>query len=172
MKHFLSIEIPKLFCYNTNTFAGMVELADTQDLGSCGQPCRFKSCYPHQKNSSYFCTGCFFITRLEPEKVSAFGKCAGGTFLAGSARAVPHAKRGVTRADSMRAQRSRRSSPVTRTKKTVRAFARAVFYIEQHKCECKFTFERKLANKKPKICSFSKLDFGFYSPTIMFTQRY
>ena len=57
-------------------------------------------------------------------------------------------------------------------KKTVRAFARAVFYIEQHKCECKFTFERKLANKKPKICSFSKLDFGFYSPTIMFTQRY
>ena len=46
------------------------------------------------------------------------------------------------------------------------------FYIEQHKCECKFTFERKLANKKPKICSFSKLDFGFYSPTIMFTQRY
>ena len=28
--------------------AGMVELADTQDLGSCGRPCRFKSCYPHQ----------------------------------------------------------------------------------------------------------------------------
>ena len=101
MKHFLSIEIQKLFCYNTNTFAGMVELADTQDLGSCGQPCRFKSCYPHQKNSSCFCTGCFFITGLEPEKVSAFGKCAGGTFLAGSAKAVSHAKRGVSRAGSM-----------------------------------------------------------------------
>ena len=28
--------------------AGMVELADTMDLGSIGQPCRFKSCYPHQ----------------------------------------------------------------------------------------------------------------------------
>lgn len=27
--------------------AGMVELADTMDLGSIGQPCRFKSCYPH-----------------------------------------------------------------------------------------------------------------------------
>ena len=27
----------------------MVELADTMDLGSIGQPCRFKSCYPHQK---------------------------------------------------------------------------------------------------------------------------
>ena len=28
-------------------FADMVELADTQDLGSCGRPCRFESCYPH-----------------------------------------------------------------------------------------------------------------------------
>ena len=27
--------------------AGMVELADTMDLGSIGKPCRFKSCYPH-----------------------------------------------------------------------------------------------------------------------------
>ena len=27
----------------------MVELADTQDLGSCGRPCRFESCYPHHK---------------------------------------------------------------------------------------------------------------------------
>ena len=30
-------------------FADMVELADTQDLGSCGRPCRFESCYPHHK---------------------------------------------------------------------------------------------------------------------------
>ena len=30
-------------------YAGMVELADTPDLGSGGQPCRFKSCYPHQQ---------------------------------------------------------------------------------------------------------------------------
>ena len=27
----------------------MVELADTPDLGSGGRPCRFESCYPHQK---------------------------------------------------------------------------------------------------------------------------
>ena len=27
--------------------AGMVELADTRDLGSRGRPCRFKSCCPH-----------------------------------------------------------------------------------------------------------------------------
>lgn len=33
MKHFLSIEIQKLFCYNTNTFAGMVKLAIQKFLG-------------------------------------------------------------------------------------------------------------------------------------------
>ena len=27
--------------------AGVVELADTIDLGSIGRPCRFKSCHPH-----------------------------------------------------------------------------------------------------------------------------
>ena len=27
----------------------MAELADALDLGSSGQPCRFNSCYPHQK---------------------------------------------------------------------------------------------------------------------------
>ena len=41
------------------------------------------------------------VKGFEPEKVSALIKCAGGTFLAGSARAVPHAKRGVSRAGSM-----------------------------------------------------------------------
>ena len=30
------------------SFAGMAELADAQDLGSCVNSCRFKSCYPHQ----------------------------------------------------------------------------------------------------------------------------
>lgn len=28
--------------------ADVVELADTQDLGSCARACRFKSCHPHQ----------------------------------------------------------------------------------------------------------------------------
>ena len=27
--------------------ADMAELADALDLGSSGQPCRFKSCWPH-----------------------------------------------------------------------------------------------------------------------------
>ena len=37
-------------------------------------------------------------------KVSAYRKCAGGTFSAESARAVPHAKRGVSRAESLRGE--------------------------------------------------------------------
>ena len=29
-------------------YAGVAELADAQDLGSCVNSCRFKSCHPHQ----------------------------------------------------------------------------------------------------------------------------
>ena len=29
------------------TYADMAELADALVLGTSGQPCRFKSCYPH-----------------------------------------------------------------------------------------------------------------------------
>ena len=29
-------------------YADMAELADAQVSGSCGRPCRFNSCYPHQ----------------------------------------------------------------------------------------------------------------------------
>ena len=48
------------------TFADMVELADTPDLGSGAQACRFKSCYPHfvlkgvlmiNRQSSFFVKG-------------------------------------------------------------------------------------------------------------------
>ena len=41
-------------CYHirvSKQYAGMAELADAQDLGSCVNSCRFKSCYPHQKES-------------------------------------------------------------------------------------------------------------------------
>ena len=59
---------------------------------------------PNQKESLWrlFLILQVILRGLEPGKVSAFGKCAGGTFSAGSARAVPHAKRGVSRADSLR----------------------------------------------------------------------
>ena len=33
-------------------YAGMAELADALDLGSSGKPCRFDSCYPHQRFQS------------------------------------------------------------------------------------------------------------------------
>ena len=41
--------LQRTYCMSSRFFffAGMVELADTQDLGSCGKPCRFKSCYPN-----------------------------------------------------------------------------------------------------------------------------
>ena len=32
----------------TKLYADMAELADAQVSGSCGRPCRFNSCYPHQ----------------------------------------------------------------------------------------------------------------------------
>ena len=38
-------------CYHirvSKQYAGMAELADAQDLGSCVNSCRFKSCHPHQ----------------------------------------------------------------------------------------------------------------------------
>ena len=44
--------------------AGMVELADTIDLGSIGKPWGFKSLYPHQYGCSYrigFCKNAFLM---------------------------------------------------------------------------------------------------------------
>ncbi len=40
--------------YSLIFFADMAELADAQDLESCGQPCRFDPCYPHQKPDEIF----------------------------------------------------------------------------------------------------------------------
>ena len=45
--------------------AGMVELADTIDLGSIGQPCRFKSCYPHQLAASVISLAVSFCISLQ-----------------------------------------------------------------------------------------------------------
>ena len=46
--------------------AGMVELADTPDLGSGAKACRFKSCYPHHFKSPiirafFFCQNIILI---------------------------------------------------------------------------------------------------------------
>ena len=55
-----------IYCnYPSIISAGMVELADTMDLGSIGQPCRFKSCYPHQLAASVISLAVsFFISEL------------------------------------------------------------------------------------------------------------
>lgn len=45
--------------------AGMVELADTMDLGSIGKPCRFKSCYPHQLAASVISLAVSFFISLQ-----------------------------------------------------------------------------------------------------------
>ena len=34
-----------------NEYAGVAELADAQDLGSCVHSCRFKSCHPHHEET-------------------------------------------------------------------------------------------------------------------------
>ena len=43
---------PLGFCF-IGINAGVAELADALDLGSSGFPCRFKSCRPHQKSTSF-----------------------------------------------------------------------------------------------------------------------
>ena len=37
-----------------NKNAGVAELADAQDLGSCVYSCRFKSCHPYQESTNLF----------------------------------------------------------------------------------------------------------------------
>lgn len=69
----------------------------------------------------------FYQKGFEPVKVSAYRKCAGGTFSAESARAVPHAKRGVSRAYSLQAQRRRQSSLLPLPKRKTRCFVSSFF---------------------------------------------
>ena len=42
-------------------YAGVVELADTLDLGSNGQPCKFKSCRPYQKEEEAKASSFFLV---------------------------------------------------------------------------------------------------------------
>ena len=68
----------------------------------CAAPQTVKSRLSHQKTAYTLCGLFFLFTGLEPGRVSALRKRFGESFLAESVRAVPHAKRGVTRASSMR----------------------------------------------------------------------
>ena len=42
-----NVDKPRGGCYDKFRHAGMMELADMQDLGSCAQACGFKSHYPY-----------------------------------------------------------------------------------------------------------------------------
>ena len=44
-----------------NKYAGVAELADAQDLGSCVYSCRFKSCHPYQKSPKAHGFGGFLV---------------------------------------------------------------------------------------------------------------
>ncbi len=46
-------------CAKIYGYAPVAELADAQDLGSCVNSCRFKSCWAHQKSTGIACR--FFI---------------------------------------------------------------------------------------------------------------
>ena len=47
-----SLDFKKDLIYNSKCYADMAELADAQVSGSCGRPCRFNSCYPHQTSQN------------------------------------------------------------------------------------------------------------------------
>ena len=114
----------------------MAESADALDSGSSrGNSVEVQVLLsaPNQKESLWrlFLILQVILRGLEPGKVSAFGKCAGGTFSAGSARAVPHAKREVSRANSMR-RRSRRirSNPATPAKQRTGTFVPVLCFFQ------------------------------------------
>ena len=50
----------------------MVELADTLDLGSSGQPCRFKSCQPHHRRKRHFCLFSLFFKKRKAALLHLF----------------------------------------------------------------------------------------------------
>ena len=54
----------------------MAELADALVLGTSGQPCRFKSCYPHKKSPIE--SGFFFCVFLKITIYGAFHQKLGG----------------------------------------------------------------------------------------------
>ena len=64
------ISLPKFL------YAGMAELADAQDLGSCVNSCRFDPCYPHQTRADSILESALVSiygnTGKEPNELFAF----------------------------------------------------------------------------------------------------
>ena len=110
----------------TRTFEGRVVI-----------PYGFKSHHSHQEKDKHFVFILFFFMvlqarGLEPVRVSAFRKCACGTFLAESARRVLKFVRiSVAEAGSLQgASHRRRSSPITRTKKRINTLCLSFSFLQ------------------------------------------
>ena len=52
-------------------YAGMAELADAQDLGSCGQPCGFDPHYPYHVGASFVSLAPTFLQTSERAHAAA-----------------------------------------------------------------------------------------------------
>ena len=92
-----------------NFNADMAELADAQDLGSCGQPCRFDSCYPHQKLRRVSSASIFGFLRIIQE--SRGGKQAKPAQVGGIDRRLDSPRLGLSTV-----RRAHAANPVIRTK--------------------------------------------------------
>ena len=119
----------------------------------CRQAVRHRILPPQpSKEQVLLCLFVVFFTGFEPEKVCAFRKGSGGAFSAQSARAVPHAKREVSRTNSMRRRsRRRRSNPATPAKKEQVPTGVCSFFITG------FGVVLKTALYLPIRCGFDKL---------------
>ena len=94
-------------------FAGVAELADAQDLGSCVNSCRFKSCHPHQKyrggRSHLYIFGPVLSSKSLP---NAFG--VGGNVCRFAKQMTDCVRQG-----KLAVERGETGSPFTRTTKSL-----------------------------------------------------
>lgn len=116
----------------------------------------------------------FQFKRIRASKVSAHRKCAGGTFSAESARAVPHAKRGVSRAYSLQAQRRRRSSLLPLPKRKTRCFVSSFFCFVYKRIRASkvsaevfcwlifFWLKRRNGSSRARSYRNSKIEYGLF----------
>ena len=82
----------------TIKYADVAKLADAHDSGSCGKPCRFKSCHPHQvtevgrkmRLTYFFFTSTAMSCSDSRAKYSQGKRGRSPTGAAGSARADAH----------------------------------------------------------------------------------
>ena len=60
--------VRKQFHHTARKLAGVAELADAQDLGSCVNSCRFDPCHPHQNQQEGLTPSCWFLCSCTGEE--------------------------------------------------------------------------------------------------------